>query len=182
VADRPTIVNLSHHTYWNCADGGASDVRDHELWLDADAYTPLGPGLIPTGEIAPVRGTPLDFTSARRIGERIDAVGADPRGYDHNFALRGPRGELRLVARVREPRSGRVLEVSTDEAGLQLYTGNFLDARLVGRGGARYRKHAGLCLETQTFPDSPNHPSFPQAVLRPGQTYRHRAVYRVFVP
>jgi aldose 1-epimerase len=182
VTDRPTIVNLSHHSYWNLGDGGASEVLDHELWLDADAYTPLGPGLIPTGEIAPVRGTPMDFTTPRRIGDRIALVGTDPRGYDHNYALRGARGTLRRVARVREPRSGRVLEVDTTEAGLQVYTGNFLDGTLVGRSGTRYRKHAGLCLETQTFPDSPNHPNFPPAVLRPGETYRHRVVYRVFAP
>jgi aldose 1-epimerase len=179
--DRPTIVNLAHHSYFNLADAGASDVRDHELWLDADEYTPLGPGLIPTGEIAPVRGTPMDFTTPRRIGDRIDSVGADPTGYDHNYAVRGSRGTLRRVARVREPRSGRVLEVDTTEAGVQLYTGNFLDGSLTGRGGARYRKHAGLCLETQTFPDSPHHPHFPQAVLRPGEAYRHRVVYRVLV-
>ncbi len=182
VTDRPTLVNLAHHSYWNLADGGASDVRDHELWLDADAFTPLGPGLIPTGEIAPVRATPMDFTRPRRIGDRLDLVGRDPRGYDHNSALRGPRGTLRLVARVREPQTGRVLEVETTEAGVQLYTGSFLDGTLVGRGGLRYRQYAGLCLETQAFPDSPNHPHFPQAVLRPGETYGHRAVYRVFVP
>jgi aldose 1-epimerase len=177
--DRPTLVNLAHHSYFNLADGGATDVRDHELWLAADAYTPLGPGLIPTGEIAPVRGTPLDFTAPRRVGDRIDAVGDEPRGYDHNYVLRGARGTLRLVARVRDPRSGRVLEVGSTEPGLQLYTGNFLDGTLVGRGGARYCRHAGLCLETQTFPDSPHHAHFPQAVLRPGETYRHRVVYRV---
>ena len=175
-ADRPTIVNLAHHTYWNLAGAASGDVLGHELMLNADQYTVVDAALIPTGEIRSVKGTPLDFTVPAAIGARIAAV--EGGGYDHNFVLRGPAGELRLAARVREPGSGRVMELYTDQPGVQFYTGNFLDGSVTGKGGVVYRKHGGFCLETQHYPDSPNRPEFPSVVLRPGATYRHRMVHR----
>lgn len=174
VADRPTIVNLAHHTYWNLAGPAAGDVLGHELELAADRYTVADAELIPTGEIRSVQGTPLDFTRPAAIGARIARL---PGGYDVNFVLREAGGGVRLAARVREPRTGRVLEVHTDQPGIQLYTGNFLDGSITGKGGVAYRRHAGLCLETQGFPDAPHHAHFPSIVLRPGQTYRHTMVH-----
>ena len=178
-SDRATIVNLASHAYWNLADGGASPVLEHELWLAADAYLPVDPEGIPTGELRAVRGTPFDFTRAARIGARIaDADRLERRGgYDHCFALRG--SGLRRVARLFDPSSGRALEVETTQPGLQLYTGNFLDGSLAGHGGAVYRRFHGLCLETQAFPDSPNHPQFPSARLDAGAEYAHTTVYRI---
>ena len=171
---RPTVVNLAHHSYWNLAGPAAGDVLGHELVLNADCYTVVDATLIPTGEIRSVRGTPLDFTAPTAIGARIAEV---PGGYDHNFVLRKASSEMTLAARVREPRSGRVLELRTDQPGVQFYTGNFLDGSVTGKGGVVYHKHGGFCLETQHYPDSPNHPHFPSVVLRPGQTYRHRMVH-----
>jgi len=170
--DKPTVINLVNHTYWNLA--GSGDCLNHMLMLSADRYTVVGAGLIPTGEIADVRGTPLDFTAPTRIGERIGQVEG---GYDHNFVVRGTAGEVRLAARADDPASGRALELHTDQPGVQFYSGNFL-ASVPGRGGAVYGKHAGFCLETQRFPDSPNHENFPSAVLRPGQTYRHTMILK----
>ena len=178
-ADAPSVVNLTHHSYWNLRDGGASEILDHELFVNARAYTPVDRSGVPTGAIEPVAGTPLDFRSPRRIGERIAALAEARGGYDHNFVLdRAPAAAgPALAARLRDPPSGRVLEVHTTQPGLQLYAGNFLDGSLVGRGGARYRRHHGLCLETQHFPDSPNHPHFPTTRLAPGELYRHTIVY-----
>lgn len=176
--DKPTPVNLTHHSYFNLLGTRGGDVLNHELMLAADRYTPGDKTLIPTGQIAPVKGTPLDFRKATRIGARIAQVGGEPTGYDHNFVLNGGGKSLALAARVYEPTTGRVMEILTDEPGVQFYTGNFLDGTLAGKGSVVYTKHAGFCLEAQHFPDSVNHPNFPSTILRPGQTYRQSTVHR----
>ena len=179
--DADTVVNLSHHGYFNLADGGASDILRHEVTIDAPRFLPVGADLIPTGELRSVEGTPMDFRRATAIGARIDSDDAQltfGRGYDHCFVLQGPSGQLRRAARVHEPISGRVMDVLTTEPGVQLYTGNFLDGTIVGKGGAAYRRRHGLCLECQHFPDSPNKPQFPSTVLRPGHAYAQTTVYR----
>jgi len=180
VTDRKTPVNLTNHAYWNLKGEGRGDVLGHVLRLEADGITAVdsAANLIPTGEIAPVAGTPFDFTSPHAIGERIAKVEG---GYDHNFVLRSGGGTLALAARVEEPESGRVLEIWTDQPGIQLYTGNFLDGTVVGKGGKAYGKHFAFCLETQHFPDSPNHPNFPSTILEPGQTYRTTTVHKFSV-
>jgi len=174
--DRPTVVNLVNHTYWNLAGHDAGDILGHTLRLEADAYTPTDAADIPTGDIVPVAGTPYDFRQEKAIG-RDAARTAKRGGYDSNFVLNGKAGELRGAAVLTDPASGRRMEVRTTAPGVQLYTAFKLDG-LAGKGGARYRPSAGLCLETQHFPDSPNRPHFPSTVLRPGETYMHRLVWR----
>lgn len=183
--DRPTVLNLSHHGYFNLAGHASGEILGHELTLLAGRFTPVDSLLIPTGELRPVDGTPFDFRMPTAIGARIaqeDEQLRFGRGYDHNWVLEGgePR-EPRLAARLRDPRSGRAMEVLTTEPGIQFYSGNFLDGSNVGKGGVAYRHRAGLCLETQHFPDAPNHPGFPSAVLRPGRAFRSTTVYR-FAP
>lgn len=179
--DRATVVNLTSHVYWNLAGEGSGTIEDHELTIAAARYTPTDPGLIPTGELARVAGTPFDFRRAKPIGRDIRAGHEQQvlaKGYDHNWVLdKGVTARPEHVATLRDPRSGRTLRIATDQPGLQFYSGNFLDGTLTGTGGRTYRQGDALCLETQHFPDSPNHAAFPSTVLRPGRTYRTTTVH-----
>ncbi len=176
--DKATPINLSNHSYFNLAGRTTEPVLGHELTLAADHYTPVNETLIPTGEIAPVAGTPLDFTKPTDIGARIKELKGEPSGYDHNFVLDSGGKSLALAARVYEPKTGRVMTISTTEPGIQFYTGNFLDGTITGKDGIVFRKHHAFCLETQHFPDSIHHANFPRAVLEPGKIYSQTTVYK----
>ncbi len=184
VTDKATPCNLTNHSYFNLSAGKQPTIAGHELVILADKYTEVDGSLIPTGNLPDVADTPMDFTTPHKIGERIDADFEQLKlggGYDHNWVLRNSNGSLALAATVYEPESGRFMEVLTTEPGVQFYAGNFLDGTLIGKNNTKYVKRAGLCLETQHFPDSPNQPTFPSTILQPGQTYQTQTIYKFSV-
>jgi aldose 1-epimerase len=180
--DKDTICNLTQHSYFNLA--GKGDILNHQVFINADKFTPVDDTLIPTGELKPVAGTPFDFRTATAVGIRIDANDEQIKfghGYDHNWVINKPLGKLGLAARVTDPATGRAMEVWSTEPGVQFYTGNFLDGSITGKGGWVYELRNGLCFEPQHYPDSPNHPQFPSAELKPGQTYQNTIEYKFSV-
>jgi len=181
VTDKPTVLNLTNHNYWNLGGAGSGQILDHVLMLNCDKYLEPGPGLIPTGKLLPVAGTVMDFTEPKKIGADIAELKKDengPRGYDHCYVVNGSPGELRLAARVKDPASGRVMEIHATQPGIQLYTGNFLDG---SENSGGYGQHDAFCLETQHYPDSPNQPDFPSTVLRPGERFHEVTVHKFSV-
>jgi aldose 1-epimerase len=179
--DKDTVVNLTNHSYFNLAGQGKGDILGNMLTLQASKFTPVDSGLIPTGELKPVDGTPFDFTKSTAVGARIEADDEQIKlghGYDHNWVLDSKDGKVALAAEVYEPTTGRVLQVSTDQPGIQFYTGNFLDGTIKGKGGVSYGRRSALCLETQHFPDSPNHPDFPTTELKPKQKYHTVTIFK----
>ena len=184
IAEAPTPINLTQHTYFNLSAGADADILGHELMIDADRFTPVDDRMIPTGTCTPVKGTPFDFCVPTPIGARLHAQDeqlARAGGYDHNWILNHTGEGVARAARLRDPSSGRVIEIWTTEPGVQFYSGNKLDGSLVGKRRRHYGKHAGLCLETQHFPDSPNQPQFPSTILRPNEEYRSTTIYRFLV-
>lgn len=184
VTDKKTIVNLTSHSYFNLKDGGASSILNHELMINADKFTPIDSTFIPTGNLSSVENTPFDFRKFTKIGERINDNNEQLKfglGYDHNFVLNNSEKKLKAAAKVRENSSGRILEVLTTEPGIQFYSGNFLDGSIVGKNKIVYNYRNGFCLETQHFPDSPNHPSFPSTILEPGTEYTSTTIYKFCV-
>jgi aldose 1-epimerase len=182
--DKDTVINLTNHSFFNLAGAGEGDILGHQVTIHADKFTPIDKGLIPTGELRSVEGTPFEFRTAHAIGERIEAndeqIGFGL-GYDHNYALNRSGSGLETAAKVTEPRSGRIMEVLTTEPGMQFYTGNFLDGKIPGKGGKVYPRRSAFCMETQHFPDSPNKPDFPTVTLKPGGRYQTSTVYRFSV-